>query len=163
MVSSQIIYKDGLVTMKLDGLEDILKRLDQVRNDLEVRLLVTAMKRSLVEMLEAAKSRVNVGASVDLFGRPRRPGRLKNSFKLIKVRSTDKFALEVNLVNTAYTAQWVERGHRLMMKVRGKKVPRGKGYVAARPFMRPAFESKKEATINNFSREVQAALKRRGL
>jgi hypothetical protein len=50
-----------------------------------------------------------------------------------------------------------------MMKVRGKKVPRGKGYVAARPFMRPAFEAKKESTIYAVGTEISAALKRRGL
>ncbi len=163
MVASNIVYQDGKVIVSITGLEELNQRLDKMRNDLARRLLVEAMKKSLKGMLNRAESMVNIGKPVDLFGRPRKTGRLKGGFKIIKVKDPDPYSLNVNLINTAYTARWVEYGHRLLRRDRnGKKVPRKPGFVRARPFMRPAFEAHKQEAVDTLSKLIGAALTRRG-
>lgn len=168
MASPSVVYKDGNVTVTISGLNELNDRLDKMRQDLARRLLIDAMKRSLRQMLNTAERMAPVGWNVTRRNNKQggalyshRGGNLKRAFRILKPRGTDPFAIEVNMVNMAYYARWVEYGHNIV-KGRGSK-KRVVGKSPPRPFMRPAFEAHKGQAIETLQKEILAALTRRGV
>ena len=160
-----VSYQRGrnLIAVKVEGVEQIVARLEKMEEHLRYRLLVDVMKKSLQKALLEAQARAPMGG--DYWTKdPKKasPGRLKRSFRIKKMRNNNPFILEVQLQNTAYYALWVEYGHRI---VKGGKKKKGRvvGQTGARPFMRPTYESQKDAIEAQVAAEVKAALTRRGL
>lgn len=156
-----VVYNQGAITVRIQGLEEIHRRLDQLEQHIQRRMLVDILKNSLKKMMAMAESRAPLGPQVDLYFRQRSPGRLKRSFKIIKVRSPNPYVLEVRLLNSAYYAGWVENGHKLVKKIGGKKVVWGR--AGPKPFMRPAFEACKAEVVDEVSRAIGIGLTRRGV
>lgn len=161
------------VAVKIEGLEEIRKRMSSLVDHIQRRMLVDVMKKSLKKAMDEAKARAPVGYSGDSTyrrtridkksggGYSRTPGMLKNSFRLKKMRSSNPFLLEVQLQNTAYYALWVEYGHKIVRGRKGNK--RTVGSAAPVPFMRPTFESNKSQIEISIAAEIKAALSRRGV
>lgn len=153
-------------SVKIEGLEEIRARLNQLEPNIKRRLLVDVMKKSLENALAEAQARAPIsnptvrttksGAKYSTL-----PGILKRSFRIKKMRSSNPYALEVQLQNTAYYALWVEYGHRI---VKGrKKNKRVVGSARPRPFMRPTYESQKQQIINQVAGGIKVGLARRGV
>lgn len=147
----------GTVSISIVGMAEVLARLDQMRGDLQYRMLVAACKKSLQGLMALAESRTPLGPNVDIFGRQKPNGLLRRSFQIRKTRRQDPFTIEVALVNTAYTARWVEYGHKVVMygKVLGSTRPVG--------FMRKAFSEGAQGVVSDLSTEVNRALLARGI
>lgn len=160
------VQSRGAVGVKITGLEDILARLDNVRVDLQKRLLVDVMKKSLEKALLEAQARAPTGPAIERTHKKSGgrftniPGVLKRSFRIKKMRSDNPYVLEVQLQNTAFYALWVEAGHKI---VKGKKgARRVVGHSPAKPFMQPVYESQKTSIIMEVEIGIDQALKRRG-
>lgn len=157
----------NLISVKLEGAEEIKARLNQLEDHLKRRMLVDVMKKSLERALEEAKSRAPVGPVVVRTNKKSGgkysniPGILKRSFRLKKMRSDNPYLLEVQLQNTAYYALWVEMGHRIVKGRKGNR--RVVGAARPRPFMRPTYESQKSAIIDTVAKELKNGLARRGV
>lgn len=163
-----VVFQDNTVVVSMVGLDEINKRLDQLAQHIQRRLLVDAMKTSMRKMLSMAESLAPNGVNVERGNKKQggaryshRGGHLSRSFKIVKPRSTDLFTLETRLINTAYYARWVEYGHNIV-KGRGSK-KRVVGWSGPRPYMRPTFEASKNQVINDLSALIGAALTRRGV
>lgn len=158
--------RQNVVSVKIEGIKEIQKRLDLLADHIERRLLIDVMKKSLLKAKAEAEARAPTGPVVVRTGKTggrysNIPGRLKRSFRIKKMRSDNPFMLEVQLQNTAYYALWVEYGHRIVRGRKGNK--RVVGSARARPFMRPTFESTKGAIQNEVTNELKLALARRGV
>jgi HK97 gp10 family phage protein len=99
-----------------------------------------------------------------------------NANYLVTVRQGKKYQKQGkkgNLSQDAFYAQWVEYGHHyappgksgygsrnaLMADVRsGKALVAGSQYVSPRPFMRPAFESKKQEALDTMMKKLSARI-----
>lgn len=154
------------VVVKITGIENVNRRLHQIADDIQRRILVASMKEAMKKMLAEAESRAPVGQNVLRRTKKRyqyshRAGGLKRSFRLRKTRVQNPFELEVRLENMAYYALWVEYGHRLV-KGRGRQ-KRVIGHVAPTPFMRPAFDAQSQKVIDTVASEIDRRLTRRGV
>lgn len=164
------------VTVKLEGLPELVKRLESLELDLRKRILVDSVRKSLDKALIQAKANA---AAVSKTGKPpwgakggeykgkKHPGYLQNSFKIAKVRKSREAPgiIEVRLMNTAYTARWIEYGHWI---VRGGSYKSGRGkrsktFIGARPFMLPVFHSQKDYIISEVGKAIRRRLDRRGV
>lgn len=166
-ILNDLIFRKGAIVVKVEGLKDIVSRLDQMRDDLQRRLLIDVMKKSLMLAMVEAESRVPTGPVVQRTNRKSGgrfsniPGVLKRSFRLKKMRSSNPYVLEVQLQNTAYYALWVELGHRI---VKGKKgARRVVGHTRPNPYMRATFENQKEGIMLRISEYIKVGLQNRGL
>ncbi len=165
-MKATIAYQSASVVMKIEGLEEINRRLDQLDSAKSRRLLVDAMKLSMKSMMAAAEGMAPIGPRVERTNKKsggrfmNLGGILKRSFKIVKPRSSNPFMLEVRIINFAYYARWVEYGHRIVNKYGPAKK---RTHTSPVPFMRPAFESQKEAAIRAVTAAIGAALTRRGV
>ena len=151
----------------VQGMDDIIGRLKLLEDHIKRRMLVDIMRKSMQTMLREAEARAPIGPAIERTHKKSKarftniPGYLKKSFRIKKMRSDNPFLLEVQLQNTAYYALWVERGHKLVRgKGRNKRVV---GHASPHPFMRPTYDSQKEAVIAQVVNGIKAGLTRRGV
>ncbi len=149
------------IKTKIEGLEDLVKRLRTVRPALAKRYLRSAMRGSASIVNKAAKQAVAVGET----------GQLKRSLGakvkvypsgivlgVVEPRSGFRVALPASkrsgLVKVRYhnpraIAHLVERGTKTRLK---------RGQMPAKPFLEPAFSANEGKIVQIFSEEIEKAL-----
>ena len=152
-------------TFTVTGVDEIRRKMQAIRRDLQYTMLVNILKRALRKPMAIAKNNAPIGTD---YWTPQHthPGRLKSSFRIRKMRQTKARngagIIEVQLQNTAYYALWVEYGHRIVFRRGGKKVFTGRRTRPV-PFMRKTFEETKGIIQHEVETEFRKALARRGL
>ena len=149
------------VYMRLEGLEEIRKRISGLENHLKKRLLVRAMKVGLLKLQAIAEAKTPTGNRIRVVAHRGHPGYLKGSFRIMNMRSRNPSLIEMQLQNTAYTALWVEYGHKIVKGKGSKK--RIVGSAAASPFMRPAFDESAEMIIETIRQAIFFEIEKKGL
>lgn len=166
----------NFATFKLVGLEEMRATLKKLPEETQKRVLSLAVRRAAMPLVDAIKTRV-----------PKRTGALRESIGAIvktNKRTGDTYAI-VGPRRGYYRggamigkgedgrgadvpanyAHMVEFGHQIVApKSEGKKSATGGGFVAAKPFMRPALVASQSAIGDALVKGVQtglaAALKR---
>lgn len=151
MSKDTLVYDGSGIIIKIGGLENLRQRLDELELSIKRRMLVTGLKRALVPMLTMAETMA-----------PIRTGKLSKSFKIIKPRSDNPYILEVRLINTAFYSRWVEYGHKIVIKRKGKKVTLPYR-TRPNPYMRTTFNVMKEKVIEEVANQISLGLMRRGV
>jgi len=148
-------------TLKLTGLREMENVLRQIPAEMSVKIVTAALKKSAVPILDEARSLAPLGKESKGRTRVRNNkkgntvvsdyGKLKTSLKIInitKYRPGYSATVAVS-VGKAFWGMFLEFGTKYM----GKK-----------PFMRPAFESKKAAAVSllamNLRKELDKSVKR---
>ena len=126
-------------TFKLDGLDELIKKLESLPEDALVKMERKVLRSGLRKVMADAMSKV-----------PVKTGNLKSHFKIRIKKDKKKGQLFGQLVNTANHAHLIEFGHVHIGHEPRKKVL---GVVSAKPFMRPALAQNTEGLI----RESQTA------
>ena len=175
----------GFVEVDQDSLKDVYDRLDALADKLKKNVVGKAMREALQLPLQAAKDLCPVGkdayetkerqivlgkGGVVKMSRPRKvthgraPGTLKRSLHIIRGRSragVQRYRIVTGgklRKNDGYYGVWVEFGH--FAGKRSGRVRRGLGmehrsFVAAHPFMRPAFDSTEQGMVAILMDEIK--------
>ena len=136
------------VTIRIDGF-DILKRKLKVLGDEAAGVLEKAVLAGAKIIQEDASRRA-----------PRRTGKLSRSIGIeVKEKARNKVSVDIGPRREAFYGKFVELGHAL---VRGRRKAQKKviGYVPARPFLRPAFDTNVAAAKRAVADTLRAALGR---
>jgi HK97 gp10 family phage protein len=130
-------------TIKIAGLDELRKELDQFPAKLQEKAIKSALKESGEIVLEAARSNLDRNQSVH-------SGGLKASLALRSLTLRSKNQLGVDIYSRrkgyphSYVAHLVEKGHKL----------RQGGFSPAKPFMRPALDNNVDKIITEFQSQV---------
>ena len=133
-------------TIRIEGLKDLERQLNFLPEKVAKRILRRATRNAAKLFLDEMKARVSAGVDAEpkhaSTGKPRK--RLRDSLRIrLKMKALKMAGIVSADVgpsrNVAYIANFLEFGTVKM---------------AARPFMRPAFEAKKAAALAQFSREL---------
>jgi HK97 gp10 family phage protein len=154
-------------TVRIEGLEEIRRRMNNMASDLKRRILIDAMKRAMKPAMQAAQANTPKGRRDRRGGKGQRISqnvytgpRMISMYRIKKMRSDNPFLLEVQLQNTAYYSGWVELGHRV---VRGrKKKKKVVGHSPAQNFLKKTFDAEKNSIVVRLANEIRAGLFRRG-
>lgn len=144
--------------LEVEGVETIVAALRDMRHDLARRHLAAAVRAGAEVIREEAQRR----APVDT-------GALRDDIKTRRVMNPVDAPVEYRVANSKETfyARFVEFGHAKVKPgqyreyratLRAKREWAG-GYVAPRPFMRPAFDTKRDEAQRVIARELKRRLK----
>ena len=144
--------------MEVEGVETIAAALRDMRHDLARRHLAAAVRTGAEVIREEAQRRA-----------PVRTGALRDDIKTRRVANPTDAPVEYRVANGPETfyARFVEFGHAKVARgqyrqyratLRARQAWQG-GYVAPRPFMRPAFDTKREEAQRVIVRELKRRLK----
>jgi hypothetical protein len=128
-----------MMKVNITGVDEIRAHLKGIEIDIRRRILKRSMVQSLQVLQAYAENIAPVGTENRVVRKISHPGYVKRSFRVRSMPTGNPFLLEAQLQNTAYTALWVEYGHRIVKGRRRKK--RVVGHARPRPFMRPTFET----------------------
>lgn len=138
-----------MISVELTNKAEILQLMNRLPRIYESKVVRKFLKYAVAPLVARAKQLAPVSA------RPHKgkygmvmPGTLQKSIGTIDMKRSRKVALVVGLrvrgafgkVRSGYYGQWIERGT--------KK-------IAARPFMRPAYDLTKEEIIKRFERDAK--------
>jgi HK97 gp10 family phage protein len=143
----------------------IQKSLEEVIQQVQRRGMKDALSKSAQIGLKEARARAPQDKGVlkkSLKKRARTYGK-GGAFVIVGPDRRTKVMHNGKNISGAYHAHLVEFGHKL---VRGGKLSKGGkvvGHVPPRPFMRPAFDTKKEEMKLKYATEVKAAIKRHAI
>ena len=117
----------------ISGVDDVVKKLHKLPVAIADRVLISAIRAAAKPLAQEAKQRVPVDT-----------GRLKKSIGVVKRRSKDKnivmFTVAPRKKKGGWTAHFIEFGTSKM---------------AAKPFMRPAFESKGDEALEMAKKKLR--------
>ena len=114
-----------MVDVEVKGMEDILKRLKVLPEKIQSRVLVGAIRAGASSISKEMK-----------LLSPKDTGTLSKSIGIVKRRSKDKNLVHFTVAPLNKKGGWIAHFHEF-----------GTSKMAANPFVRPAFESKGEETI----------------
>lgn len=142
------------VVTKLKGFEVLRQKLDKLSPENEINTYKDALQQAANPILESAKSNAPISSKPHYFrGELIQPGALKASL------STETFvnsmAVTTIVKSSIPWSLWVEKGHAIITK--GRKLA---GFAYARPFLKPAFESHKDAAIEKIGDIIGKAVEK---
>jgi hypothetical protein len=144
------------------GGKELVAALRTLDAKIQQKVGLKAMREALTPMKMTAKAKAPMGkdapwgAENGEYKGAKHPGFLKSKFSITKGRGKPGLLLVSHMRNDAYTALWVEYGHKI---VRGGRKNKGNqrvvGYVPPRPFMRPAFDLHAPKTVDLFVARIK--------
>lgn len=141
---------ESLGTVKIEGLSELMKKLDQLPAELIRKVHRSAMKKSLAPTYDAVMRHVPVGET----------GNLANSVKIkSKVVEANAGGSYMYGMVGAYAphAHLVELGHRMLNKF---KQPTKLDHVPPHPFMLPALLETSDEAVKLLAAELEKSLKK---
>jgi HK97 gp10 family phage protein len=164
---------DDGISIEVKGLAELQAKLDALSTKQADRCIRTALKAGAVIEQAAIVERAPVK---DTTGGSLPDGALKNDIiiRFLKDTAGAISAIVGPAKLTAHVARWVEYGHRLVRGGRSRLLATGKtrgpgsqqGDVAAHPFIRPAYESSRQAVTTaictTLATELEKASKTKG-
>jgi len=145
---------------KLQGLPELRRTFQGLRDDVKKRLLRKAAKKAGERYLDRAKELVPRG----------RTRRLHDSLHVV-IRKSGFLRLTALVANTndTFYGLFVEFGHKIGNRATGRlntgrrNEKAGSGRVAEKPFMRPAFDTRTGAAISGANFEFAKGIKKAAL
>ena len=141
--------------IKIEGLDELKRELSQFPEQLQKKALDKAVRAGSKIIVAAARQKAPVRANEwEGIKYPNPPGTLKKGIKAEKARRMPAYFRRdiIGFSPSAWYGALVERGHKI---VRGDKTV---GHVAAKPFLRPAFDENLEKTLNAMKEALGKAI-----
>lgn len=130
------------IEINIKGLKEIEASLVAAPRKVRERIESKILRQIGQIFLDEAIRQAPVGASKNIFGQFRTPGKLKKSIKAF-IQSVDRWkGIELVVKPTVRYAHLVEYGHRVV--IWGQK----KGMARANPFMRRTFDGKADEVLD---------------
>ena len=151
-----VTKKTGVaISLRDEDLGELQKRLYKLEAAMHDKIVSEAMYEGAGISEAAAKTKVPVDK-----------GELRRSIGRRKIRRGDFIGARVLARRSSsfpggYYSHLIERGHRIVRKVRGGRTIEI-GYYSAHPFMRPAAEEHVPEIVKTVKEEVREGLKREG-
>jgi HK97 gp10 family phage protein len=134
------------------GLADVLKNLAALPGDLQTKILGKSAKAGAEKFAAEARRRAPVEVPDGVNGKTKRkPGTLRDSiyvFKKRKLKGDVVVGYRVSTGKDAFWADFLEFGFHHVKT----------GQTVMVPFMRPAFEAKKDGVVDDFAGDVRKAI-----
>lgn len=149
-------------SFKTHGLADLEKQLETLSDRIAKNVMIGALRAGAQVIRKEAQQLCPVSAEAHWLGKKGQKGRMlvqpgdlkKKGIKVRKPRrnETDRpLAMQVYIGKKYWFGRFVEMGHVIARKARTKHQRATgtghQGYVPPHPFMRPAFDAKKEAAV----------------
>lgn len=161
---------EGTLEFKFTGLDDLDRALDELSSELKSDILATALSRAAKPFLVRASQLAPRGTEP----KPEKK-RLANSMRTSRRMSrTQRLVLEsagaarVLAGSSSPHAHLVEFGHAIVVGrrptsriLRRRDTRERVGFVKARPFLRPAWDTTRDVVMASIKDEIGAALQRR--
>ena len=141
--------------IKIEGLDELKKELSQFPEQLQKKALDKSVRAGSKIIVSAARSKAPVRAHEwEGIKYPNPPGTLKKGIKAEKARLMPAYFRRdiIGFSPSAWYGALVERGHKI---VRGDKTI---GHVAAKPFLRPAFDENLEKALDAMKEALGKAI-----
>lgn len=147
------------VTFRIDGLAEILRKLQQLPDRVERRVVRRAVAAGAALMRDQAIANAPVYTGNVAAGHPP-PGTLKKSVYMKYINELSGPARTVYFVGVRHgkTRQSVGKAGRNLDAYYFKFVEFGTSKMAAEPFLRPAFDTKKGAAIDAITETMSAGI-----
>jgi len=137
--------------IKIEGLNELKKELSQFPEQLQKKALDKAVRAGSRLIVKAARDKAPKRANEwEGIKYPNPPGTLKKGIKAEKARRMPAYFRRdiIGFSPVAWYGALVERGHKI---VRGDKTI---GHVAAKPFLRPAFDENLNKAIDAMKEQL---------
>src|SRR3990167_7866986 len=141
--------------IKIEGLEELKKELRQFPEQLQKKALDKSVRAGSRIIVKAARNKAPKRAQQwEGMKYPNPPGTLKKGIKAEKARRMPVYFRRdiIGFSPSAWYGALVERGHKI---VRGNKTI---GHVAAKPFLRPAFDENLNKAIEAMKETLGKAI-----
>jgi HK97 gp10 family phage protein len=148
-----------MTLLYIKGLSEMEKVLFQLPQELSKKILINSLKKSAIPILEDARNRVPLGKESKGRIRLRR-----NKSGNVSIKNYGKLKLELKIVNVKDTIHSATVAVTIGRAFWGMFLELGTKHISKKPFMRPAFESKKEKALSLLAGmiklEIEKAAKR---